>query len=64
MEEKGRESAGSLPELTQNTSENNVSFTCNCGDEIVVEVDPDAENEVTCQKCGQQYRFYGRSVLR
>ncbi len=37
---------------------------CNCGEEIVVEVDPDAENEVTCQKCGQQYRFYGRSVLR
>ncbi len=50
--------------MTQNTSENKVSFTCNCGDEIVVEVDPDAENEVTCQKCGQQYRFYGRSVLR
>ncbi len=64
MEEKDPESSGSRPELTQNTSENKVSFMCNCGDEIVVEVDPDAENEVTCQKCGQQYRFFGRSVLR
>ncbi len=44
--------------------EKKVSLMCNCGEEIVVEVDPDAENEVTCQKCGQQYRFYGRSVLR
>lgn len=44
--------------------ENKVSLMCNCGEEIVVEVDPEAENEVTCQKCGQQYRFYGRSVLR
>ncbi|HEY5620028.1 MAG TPA: hypothetical protein VIK88_00040 [Candidatus Bathyarchaeia archaeon] len=45
-------------------SENQVSLMCNCGEEIVVTVDPDAENEVTCHKCGQQYRFYGRSVLR
>jgi len=45
-------------------SENQVSLMCNCGLEIVVTVDPDAENEVTCEKCGQQYRFYGRSVLR
>lgn len=45
-------------------SENQVSLMCNCGCEIVVTVDPDAENEVTCEKCGQQYRFYGRSVLR
>ena len=45
-------------------SENQVSLMCNCGVEIVVTVDPDAENEVTCEKCGQQYRFYGRSVLR
>lgn len=48
------------PELSQNQ----VSFVCNCGEEIVVEVDPDNENEVTCQKCGQQYRFFGHSVLR
>jgi hypothetical protein len=37
---------------------------CNCGEEIVVEVDPDSENEVVCKKCGQEYRFFGRSVLR
>lgn len=45
-------------------SENQVSLMCNCGEEIIVVVDPDAENEVTCAKCGQQYRFFGRSVLR
>ncbi len=45
-------------------SENRVSMMCNCGEEIIVEVNPDEENEVTCQKCGQQYRFFGRSVLR
>lgn len=45
-------------------SENQVTLMCNCGFEIVVTVDPDAENEVACEKCGQQYRFYGRSVLR
>ncbi len=45
-------------------SENRVSMMCNCGEEIVVEVKPDEENEVVCQKCGQQYRFFGRSVLR
>ena len=39
-------------------NENKVSMMCNCGEELVVEVEPDAENEVTCQKCGQQYRFY------
>ena len=44
--------------------ENKVSLMCNCGEEIVVEVSPDEENEVICQKCGQQYRFFGRSVLR
>ncbi|HZD12047.1 MAG TPA: hypothetical protein VE177_00810 [Candidatus Binatus sp.] len=43
---------------------NRVVFTCNCGNDIVVIVDPDAENEVRCEKCGQDYRFYGRSVLR
>jgi hypothetical protein len=45
-------------------SENKVTFVCNCGDEITVEVDPDQENEVVCAKCGQQYRFFGQSVLR
>jgi Zn finger protein HypA/HybF involved in hydrogenase expression len=41
-----------------------VTFVCNCGDEITVEVNPDQENEVVCPKCGQQYRFFGQSVLR
>jgi hypothetical protein len=45
-------------------SENKITFVCNCGDEIMVEVDPDKENEVVCSKCGQQYRFFGQSVLR
>ena len=45
-------------------SENKVTFVCNCGDQITVEVDPDKENEVVCPKCGQQYRFFGQSVLR
>jgi hypothetical protein len=45
-------------------SENKVSFVCNCGDEITVDVNPDQENEVVCSKCGQEYRFFGQSVLR
>ncbi|OLD13450.1 MAG: hypothetical protein AUI93_01085 [Crenarchaeota archaeon 13_1_40CM_3_52_10] len=45
-------------------SENKVTFVCNCGDEITVEVNPDQENEVVCSKCGQEYRFFGQSVLR
>jgi hypothetical protein len=45
-------------------SENKVTFVCNCGEEIMVEVDPDKENEVVCSKCGQEYRFFGQSVLR
>jgi hypothetical protein len=45
-------------------SENKVTFVCNCGDEITVEVVPDQENEVVCAKCGQEYRFFGQSVLR
>lgn len=45
-------------------SSNNVAFVCNCGEEIVVEVQADQENEVVCPKCGQQYRFFGQSVLR
>jgi hypothetical protein len=45
-------------------SQNKVAFVCNCGDEITVEVKPDQENEVVCSKCGQEYRFFGQSVLR
>lgn len=45
-------------------STNKVSFVCNCGDEITVEVIPDQENEVVCSKCGQEYRFFGQSALR
>jgi DNA-directed RNA polymerase subunit M/transcription elongation factor TFIIS len=45
-------------------SSNKVSFVCNCGDEITVEVKPDEENDVVCPKCGQEYRFFGQSVLR
>ncbi len=45
-------------------SQNRVAFVCNCGEEIAVEVRPDEENEVKCSKCGQEYRFFGQSVLR
>jgi hypothetical protein len=45
-------------------NENKVSFVCNCGNEITVDVNPDQENEVECAKCGQEYRFFGQSVLR
>ncbi len=45
-------------------SQNKITFVCNCGDEILVEVNPDQENDVVCPKCGQQYRFFGQSVLR
>jgi len=45
-------------------SQNQVSFLCNCGEEILVEVKPDEDNELKCPKCGQEYRFFGRSVLR
>jgi hypothetical protein len=45
-------------------STNKVTFVCNCGDEITIEVVPDQENEVVCAKCGQEYRFFGQSVLR
>ena len=45
-------------------SQNTITFVCNCGDEITVDVNPDQENEVVCSKCGQQYRFFGQSVLR
>ena len=49
---------------TLREEQNIVEFTCNCGNEIKVTVDPDNENEVRCEKCGQDYRFYGRSALR
>ncbi len=45
-------------------SENRVSLLCNCGEEIVVDVKADEENEFVCPKCGQEFRFFGRSVLR
>ncbi len=41
-----------------------VSFLCNCGEEILVEVKGDEEYNVVCPKCGQEYRFTGGSVLR
>jgi DNA-directed RNA polymerase subunit M/transcription elongation factor TFIIS len=43
---------------------NDVSFLCNCGEEIVVKVAADDEYTVVCPKCGQEYRFTGASVLR
>jgi len=44
---------------------NDVSFLCNCGEEIkMMSVEPEQEYEVVCQKCGQEYRFTGASVLR
>jgi len=45
-------------------SERQVSFVCNCGEEILMEVKPDEEYNVVCPKCGQEYRFFGQSVLR
>ncbi len=41
-----------------------VSFLCNCGEEIMIEVKGDDEYVVVCSKCGQEYRFTGASVLR
>lgn len=65
MEDGSGQTSGAGDQLREkDLRENQVSLMCNCGFEIVVTVDPDAENEVTCEKCGQQYRFYGRSVLR
>lgn len=49
---------------TSKGEENKVEFTCNCGNEIRITVDPDNDNEVRCEKCGQDYRFFGRSALR
>ncbi len=45
-------------------TENQVSFVCNCGEEIVMEVKAEEEYNVACSKCGQEYRFFGQSVLR
>jgi len=44
--------------------ETKVSFTCNCGNEIEMMVEPQEEYEVKCEKCGQDYRFIGASLLR
>jgi len=44
--------------------ESEVSFVCNCGEEILMNVKPDEEYNVVCQKCGQEYRFFGHTVLR
>jgi len=41
-----------------------VSFVCNCGEEIKLNVVADEEYTVVCAKCGQEYRFTGGSVLR
>ena len=41
-----------------------VSFLCNCGEEIKMSVEPEEQYEVNCPKCGQEYRFTGASVLR
>jgi hypothetical protein len=45
-------------------AESQVSFVCNCGEEIVLEVKPDEEYNVVCPKCAQEYRFFGHTVLR
>lgn len=45
-------------------TESQVSFVCNCGEEIVMEVKPEEEYNIACPKCGQEYRFFGQSVLR
>jgi Zn finger protein HypA/HybF involved in hydrogenase expression len=45
-------------------STSEVSFVCNCGEEIKVKVVAEEEYTVVCPKCGQEYRFTGASVLR
>jgi hypothetical protein len=44
--------------------ESQVSFVCNCGEEIVMSVKAEEEYNVVCAKCGQDYRFFGHTVLR
>jgi DNA-directed RNA polymerase subunit M/transcription elongation factor TFIIS len=41
-----------------------VSFLCNCGNEITVKVTEDEEYNIVCPECGQEYRFTGASLLR
>jgi len=43
-------------------TESQVSFVCNCGEEIVMEVKAEEEYNIACPKCGQEYRFFGQSV--
>jgi predicted RNA-binding Zn-ribbon protein involved in translation (DUF1610 family) len=45
-------------------SASEVSFVCNCGEEIKLRVVAEEEYTVVCPKCGQEYRFTGASVLR
>jgi transcription elongation factor Elf1 len=52
------------PKIDPALTESQVSFVCNCGEEILMEVKPDEEYNVVCSKCGQEYRFFGQSVLR
>jgi len=51
-------------ELTDPMAQEDVSFMCNCGEEIAVKVQAEEEYVVVCPKCGQEYRFTGASVLR
>jgi predicted RNA-binding Zn-ribbon protein involved in translation (DUF1610 family) len=44
--------------------ESQVSFVCNCGEEILMNVKAEEEYNVVCPKCGQDYRFFGHTVLR
>ena len=46
------------------SASNEVSFMCNCGHEIKLQVIPEDEYTIVCPKCGQEYRFSGASVLR
>jgi redox-regulated HSP33 family molecular chaperone len=50
--------------LTRIMTTNEVSFVCNCGEEITLKVTAGDEYNVSCPKCGQEYRFTGASVLR
>ena len=41
-----------------------ISFLCNCGEEIRLRVEAEEEYTVVCPRCEQEYRFSGSSVLR